>query len=251
MTASLEGFENQTFTITQDPVSFNFTETAVSVRGTARRATVGLVSNGPGTWTLTASNGATLSDGTQSGTTITGTGSKDITISFPENTSSTAVDYTITGSMEGFDNRVFTLTQRGVVWTEVTRNLTINQTTVTSNGNDVPYSGDYDSEIGLVFNGVSDYAHNSATRLNQNCSFTLSTKEGTTKSISRIVIRFTEEDRSATTVTSNQNASSNTGTTTRTITYNTPVDAVTITLSRNNRDIRISSISVTYLYNAD
>lgn len=185
VTASLEGFENQTFTITQDPVSFNFTETAVSVRGTARRATVGLVSNGPGTWTLTASNGATLSDGTQSGTTITGTGSKDITISFPENTSSTAVDYTITGSMEGFDNQVCTITQRALVRREIT--FTTNQRNVNfPNGTNAKTNDGVTLDFGSSIRG----RNNNYLEISDGGQFSISTT--TEASIKSIKITYTD-----------------------------------------------------------
>ena len=185
VTASLEGFENQTFTITQDPVSFNFTETAVSVRGTATRATVGLVSNGPGTWTLTASNGATLSDGTQSGTTITGTGSKDITISFPENTSSTAVDYTITASMEGFDNQVCTITQRALVRREIT--FTTNQRNVNfPNGTNAKTSDGVTLDFGSSIRG----RNNNYLEISDGGQFSISTT--TEASIKSITITYTD-----------------------------------------------------------
>lgn len=242
------GYFNTGTTFVSAPPVLRLKTASTSVNPSTTEVTLQVISTGEGTWTLTANNNATLSYGTLSGTTITGTSNATVTMTIPENTGMTAVTYTVTASLDGMENQECEITQRA--WTRVTRSLTINRTTVASNGNDIPYSGDYDSEIGLVFNGVSDRDHGGSIYLNRNnSSFTVSTKEGKSRSISQIVITFTGDGNRAETVNSNPSASSNTGTTTRTITYNSPVDAVTLTLSRTNSTIRISNISITYLTN--
>ena len=242
------GYFNTGTTFVSAPPLLRLKTASTSVNPSTTEVTLQVISTGEGTWTLTANNNATLSYGTQSGTTITGTSNATVTMTIPENNGSSPVTYTVTASLDGMENQECEITQRA--WTRVTRSLTINRTTVASNGNDIPYSGDYDSEIGLVFNGVSDRDHGGSIYLNRNnSSFTVSTKEGKSRSISQIVITFTGDGNRAETVNSNPSASSNTGTTTRTITYNSPVDAVTLTLSRTNSTIRISNISITYLTN--
>lgn len=242
------GYFNTGTTFVSAPPVLRLKTASPSVNPSTTEVTLQVISTGEGTWTLTANNNATLSYGTQSGTTITGTSNATVTMTIPENNGSSPVTYTVTASLDGMENQKCEITQRA--WTRVTRSLTINRTTVASNGNDIPYSGDYDSEIGLVFNGVSDRDHGSSIYLDRNnSSFTVSTKEGKSRSISEIVITFTNNDYRATTVTPNPSANSNSGTTTRTIRYSSPVDAVTLTLSRNNNTIRISNISITYLTN--
>lgn len=233
------------------PVSFNFTETAVSVRGTATRATVGLVSNGPGTWTLTASNGATLSDGTQSGTTITGTGSKDITISFPENTNSTAVDYIITASMEGFDNQVFTVTQRG----RRTVSFATNQGNFPNNTNNITIDN-----VVLRFNNSISSRQNGYLEISDGGTFIISSTSG---SITSITINYRDYThgrsgytRQGTTTYSSANPASSSGTVYATNggttgTWTGEAESITFTMrnyrvnNNNNYLQQISSIVVT------
>ena len=62
-------------------------------------------------WTLTVNNGASLSDGTSSGASITGSGVATITVSFPENFDDTPKTYTVTATRTGFPNQTFTITQ--------------------------------------------------------------------------------------------------------------------------------------------
>jgi hypothetical protein len=95
--------------------AFILSSDGVSVEASETNATFTVYSTGSENtqWTLTANNGATLSYGTQSGTSITGTGSQDITVTFPPNANTSGpATYTVTANRTGFQNQIFTVTQR-------------------------------------------------------------------------------------------------------------------------------------------
>ena len=110
ITALREGFENQIFTIVQNGPEFSISPASKTVFANDESATFTLTSTGSTNWNweLTASSNLPANALSQT----SGSGSAEITVSFPKNTSITdAITYTVTAKRTGFDDQTFTIVQ--------------------------------------------------------------------------------------------------------------------------------------------
>ena len=241
VTASLNG-STLPFTITQNPVSISFAEPSVSVGGSATEATVGIRCTAPGTWTVSvvSSNGSTVTANPASGT-----GKKDITISFPANTGTSPVTYTVTASLDGFDDQVCTVTQRAR-YQQVTETISTNNSTF---DNAFTYTGDVAGITAFSFTNGSSRNDNyiSLTRTNQGNTNTYLSISA--HSITRIVLTWSAANRTPSSIAVGTGGGSMSGST---WTNTAGSDSVRLNFSGNTgnnttNNYRITSVQITYL----
>ena len=215
-------------------VNSDVTSVSFSIRSTGDANT---------TWTLAKSNNITsLSQ-------ESGSGNATINVTIPENTDTeNSQTYTVTASREGFDDQVFTITQKPYVnLVAVTRTISINNTTI---GNNYTLNSNYsyNGEVAISFSGNDRARRDGYVRLgNSGHSMTIEAN-----SITRIVITWTENNRASTgtSITSGGGSVGDSGTTT-TWTNDSGADSVTLGFSRNNNNVRMSQVQVTYLHEAE
>lgn len=177
-----------------------------------------------------------------------GTGDQVIAVSFPENTSETDVNtYTITGSLDGFDDAELVITQNHIaVMQETTATIPVNSATFNEN---YVYHGAEQNTIHMNFDGGDNRQTNYvALDRNRTCGLLVSAAN-----IKKIVIRWTGNSyRSRGSYVSHIH-----GETTRltdgttnpyTTTWEGNADAVSIKFANGTNNYRINQIEVTYDY---
>lgn len=221
---------------------FNLSNTSVTVAGSETEATVGIRSNGPGTWNVSvvSSNGSTVTANPASST-----GNKDITISFPANTGTTPVTYTVTASLEGFDDQICTVTQ-SARYREVTETINTNNGTFNANYN---YSGNVAGITAFSFGGgtARNNGYIELTRRNEGNTNTYLSISA--RSITSIVLTWSAANRTPNSITVGTGGGSVSGSS---WTNTAGSDSVRLNFSGNagnstTNNYRITSVRITYL----
>lgn len=201
----------------------------------ATSATVRVTSSSA--WSLGAHSGLTVADGSP---TSGEAGTYDVTFNFAPNNSSSHVSRTATFTSSGH-SATATIEQKALV--SVTRTI---DATLTYFNISYEYTGEFASELGISFTGATGRSADYITIGRQNGgTLTVSTKKITNIVITWYSGYYNYYGSISSTVTGA--TVSNSGNTS-TWTYATGTDSVTLSLAarNNNRDMRATSIQVTY-----
>ncbi len=233
------------------PPYFNFSNNGVTtVNATVTEATFDIQTNMTGNWTLTPGSGVTITNVVTKAGEYIGSGSATVTVTFPANNSDTDdKTYTVTASMNGIDDQIFTIYQSKRQLKTATGTAEFSSSDFAA-GNNISSTKD---NIKVSFSRISSIdARNNRIVLDKSGTYTVSFTPDATSTVMNLTI-------SSITITfrnNNYNPSSITGLTYSqgtTATYSgSTTEGISATLTtrtaRNEQATHITSIVVEYSY---